>query len=250
MSCSAASVRPVSSGSRPMRHSPSESRARNAACSASSYHAKNEGKTIVGLRRAAKGNTLLNYCGVRTDFVDYVVDRNPRKQGPYLPGTHIPIHDPDRIAETRPDYLLILPWNLQDEVMRPDEPRPRVRLPVRRPDPPDDGRRVGPVVPTAGIAWETVPSSERVGAEMHALMAELYPICRSLTGDGVRDDVLDPRAGDPPAADRGALRARRCSTGSSPASGTSGTRGSRRPTAAASSTSTSRTCTCSGTAAR
>ena len=79
--------------------------------------AKNEGRTIVGYGAPAKGNTLLNYCGVRTDFVDYVVDRNPRKQGHFLPGTHIPIHDPDRIAETRPDYLLILPWNLQDEVV-------------------------------------------------------------------------------------------------------------------------------------
>jgi SAM-dependent methyltransferase len=79
--------------------------------------AKNDGKTIVGYGAPAKGNTLLNYCGVRTDFVDYVVDRNPRKQGRFLPGTHIPIHDPSRIAETRPDYLLILPWNLREEVM-------------------------------------------------------------------------------------------------------------------------------------
>jgi hypothetical protein len=79
--------------------------------------AKAAGKTIAGYGAPAKGNTLLNYCGVRTDFLDYTVDRNPHKQGLYLPGTHIPIHHPDRIAEARPDYLLILPWNLRQEIM-------------------------------------------------------------------------------------------------------------------------------------
>ena len=79
--------------------------------------AKREGRTIVGYGAPAKGNTLLTYCGVRGDFVDYVVDRSPHKQGLFLPGTHIPIHDPSRIAETRPDYLLILPWNLREEIM-------------------------------------------------------------------------------------------------------------------------------------
>lgn len=79
--------------------------------------AKAEGKTIVGYGAPAKGNTLLNYAGVRNDFIEYTVDRNPNKQGLYLPGTHIPICAPERIAETRPDYLLILPWNLCEEVM-------------------------------------------------------------------------------------------------------------------------------------
>ena len=79
--------------------------------------AKRDEKTIVGYGAPAKGNTLLNYCGIRGDFIDYVVDRNPGKQGLFLPGTHIPIHDPSRIDETRPDYLLILPWNLQREVI-------------------------------------------------------------------------------------------------------------------------------------
>jgi hypothetical protein len=65
---------------------------------------------------AAKGNTLLNYCGVRTDFVDYIVDRSPLKQGKLLPGTRIPIAAPDRIRETRPDYVLVLPWNLRSEI--------------------------------------------------------------------------------------------------------------------------------------
>jgi SAM-dependent methyltransferase len=79
--------------------------------------AKESGKTIVGYGAAAKGNTLLNYCGIRQDFVDYVVDRNPHKQDHYLPGTHIPIHSPERLFETKPDYLLILPWNIKAEVM-------------------------------------------------------------------------------------------------------------------------------------
>jgi SAM-dependent methyltransferase len=79
--------------------------------------AKQEGKDVVGYGAPAKGNTLLNYCGIRRDFLDYVVDRSPLKQGLFLPGTHIPIFDPGRIAETRPDYVLILPWNLQEEVL-------------------------------------------------------------------------------------------------------------------------------------
>lgn len=78
---------------------------------------KREGKSIVGYGAAAKGNTLLNYCGIRTDFLDYTVDRSPHKQGHFLPGTHIPICHPDKIKETRPDYLLILPWNIKDEIM-------------------------------------------------------------------------------------------------------------------------------------
>jgi SAM-dependent methyltransferase len=79
--------------------------------------AKAKGKVIVGYGAPAKGNTLLNFAGVRSDLVDYTVDRNPHKQGQYLPGTHIPILPPERIRETRPDYLLILPWNLKEEIM-------------------------------------------------------------------------------------------------------------------------------------
>jgi SAM-dependent methyltransferase len=75
------------------------------------------GKRIAGYGAPGKGNTLLNYCGVRTDFVEYTVDRNPYKHGKFLPGTHIPVHAPERIRETRPDYVLILPWNLKDEIM-------------------------------------------------------------------------------------------------------------------------------------
>jgi len=78
---------------------------------------KREGKTVCGYGAPGKGNTLLNYCGIRTDFVDYTVDRNPYKQGKFTPGTHIPILSPDRIRETRPDYLLILPWNFKDEII-------------------------------------------------------------------------------------------------------------------------------------
>jgi hypothetical protein len=79
--------------------------------------AKEEGKSIAGYGAPAKGNTLFNYCGIRTDFVDYTVDRNPHKQGLYLPGTRIPILHPDHVRETKPDYLLILPWNLREEIM-------------------------------------------------------------------------------------------------------------------------------------
>lgn len=80
--------------------------------------AKDSGKKIAAYGAAAKGNTLLNYCGIRTDFIDYVVDRSPQKQGLFLPGTHIPILPPSEIEKTRPDYLLILPWNLKEEVMQ------------------------------------------------------------------------------------------------------------------------------------
>ncbi|HKM55078.1 MAG TPA: class I SAM-dependent methyltransferase [Isosphaeraceae bacterium] len=78
--------------------------------------AKREGKSIAGYGAPGKGNTLLNFCGIRTDFVDYTVDRNPYKQGKFLPGTHIPIFAPDKIRETKPDYVLILPWNLKTEI--------------------------------------------------------------------------------------------------------------------------------------
>jgi SAM-dependent methyltransferase len=79
--------------------------------------AKREGKSIVGYGAPGKGNTLLNYCGIRTDFLDYTVDRNPYKQGKFLPGTHIPIYPPEKIQETKPDYVFILPWNFKDEIM-------------------------------------------------------------------------------------------------------------------------------------
>jgi 2-polyprenyl-3-methyl-5-hydroxy-6-metoxy-1,4-benzoquinol methylase len=79
--------------------------------------AKRSGKRIVGYGAPGKGNTLLNFCGIRNDFIDYTVDRSPHKHGKFLPGTHIPIFPPERIRETCPDYLLILPWNLKDEIM-------------------------------------------------------------------------------------------------------------------------------------
>ncbi len=79
--------------------------------------ARRQGKTVVGYGAPAKGNTLLNYCGVRADFLDYTVDKSPHKQGRFLPGTRIPIHPPERILETRPDYVLILPWNLRQEIV-------------------------------------------------------------------------------------------------------------------------------------
>ncbi|HEY6023445.1 MAG TPA: class I SAM-dependent methyltransferase [Pseudolabrys sp.] len=77
---------------------------------------KREGRSIAGYGAAAKGNTLLNFLGVRSDFVDFVVDRNPAKQGKYLPGSRIPVLAPEAIAQRRPDFLVILPWNLRDEI--------------------------------------------------------------------------------------------------------------------------------------
>jgi len=79
--------------------------------------AKKDNKTIAGYGAPAKGNTLLNYCGIKTDFIDYTVDRNPHKQGSYLPGSHIPVESPEKIKETKPDYVFILPWNLKEEIM-------------------------------------------------------------------------------------------------------------------------------------
>jgi hypothetical protein len=72
---------------------------------------------VVGYGAPGKGNTLLNYCGVRTDLLEYTVDRSPHKQGMFLPGTHIPIHHPDRIRQDQPDYVVLLPWNLKDELV-------------------------------------------------------------------------------------------------------------------------------------
>jgi len=80
--------------------------------------AKRAGKSVVGYGAPGKGNTLLNYCGIRQDFLDYTVDRNPYKQGKFTPGTHIPIFGPEKIRETKPDYLLLLPWNLREEIMQ------------------------------------------------------------------------------------------------------------------------------------
>ena len=79
--------------------------------------AKDEGKTIAAYGAPAKGNTLLNYAGVRSDFIDYTIDRNPHKQNHFLPGTQIPILGPEQLAVTKPDYLLILVWNLKNEVI-------------------------------------------------------------------------------------------------------------------------------------
>jgi SAM-dependent methyltransferase len=79
--------------------------------------AREAGKTVVGYGAPAKGNTLLNFCGIKTDLMDYTVDVSPHKHGRLLPGTRIPIHPPERIMETRPDYVLILPWNIRDEIM-------------------------------------------------------------------------------------------------------------------------------------
>ena len=78
---------------------------------------KRKGKTISGYGAPGKGNTLLNYCGIYTDFIDYTVDRSHYKQGKFLPGTRIPIFAPEKIKQTKPDYVFILPWNIKDEII-------------------------------------------------------------------------------------------------------------------------------------
>jgi hypothetical protein len=75
-----------------------------------------EGRSVAGYGAPGKGNTLLNYCGIRADLLAYTVDRNPLKQGKFLPGTHIPIFEPERLEETKPDYIVVLPWNLRAEI--------------------------------------------------------------------------------------------------------------------------------------
>jgi hypothetical protein len=80
-------------------------------------HSKEQGRSVVGYGAPGKGVTLLNYCGIRNDFLSYTVDRNVYKQGTYFPGTGIPILAPEKIFETRPDYVFILPWNLRNEIM-------------------------------------------------------------------------------------------------------------------------------------
>jgi hypothetical protein len=78
---------------------------------------RTEGHVVAGYGAPGKGNTLLNYCGIRADFIDFTVDRNPYKHGRFLPGTHIPIYPPEHLDKLRPDYIFILPWNLKDEIM-------------------------------------------------------------------------------------------------------------------------------------
>ena len=80
--------------------------------------AKDEGKSICGYGAPGKGNTLLNYCGIGTDFLDFTVDRNPYKHGRFTPGMHIPILPVEAIDSAKPDYVLILPWNIKDEIVR------------------------------------------------------------------------------------------------------------------------------------
>ena len=94
--------------------------------------AKEQGKRICGYGAPGKGNTLLNYCGIGTDFLDFTVDRNPYKHGRFTPGMHIPIYPVEAIDEAKPDYILILPWNLKNEIVAADAPRRRLGRQVHR----------------------------------------------------------------------------------------------------------------------
>ena len=116
-SCAGARKPPATATWRPMSASKSSVRETKRRILELLIDLKRGGKTIVGYGAPGKGNTLLNYCGIRTDFLDFTVDRNPYKQGRFLPGTHIPICAPERIDEVKPDYIFILPWNLKDEIL-------------------------------------------------------------------------------------------------------------------------------------
>ena len=96
---------------------------------------RREGKRVAGYGAPGKGNTLLNYCGIRTDLLDFTVDRNPYKQGQFLPGTRIPIRHPEALEQARPDFVLILPWNLTDEIVAQLSNAREWGAPLRRPDP-------------------------------------------------------------------------------------------------------------------
>ena len=94
--------------------------------------AAESGKVVCGYGAPAKGNTLLNFCGARADLIAFTVDRNPYKQDRFLPGTHIPILAPDEIAAKKPDYVLILPWNIKTEICAADGPYPRLGRKISR----------------------------------------------------------------------------------------------------------------------
>ena len=130
-------------GRRARRGSPARCCGSRATCLTFLIGAAAEGKTVAGYGAPGKGNTLLNHCGIRSDLLSYTVDRSPVKQGKFLPGTHIPIHAPDRLAETKPDYVLVLPWNLREEISEqlsyvrswggpPGLPHPRTRSRLNR----------------------------------------------------------------------------------------------------------------------
>ena len=157
--------------------------------------ARRAGKTVIGYGAAAKGNTLLNYCGVRTDFLEYVVDRSPHKQGKFLPGTHIPIVGPERIAATRPDYVLILPWNLTGEIRQQLAFHRRLGRAVRAADSNGRGARVTNnrvlVTGATGFVGRPVVDALRArGLEVHGVSSR-----RAGSAAGVvwhQADLLDP----------------------------------------------------------
>ena len=176
---------------------------------------RREGKHIAGYGAPGKGNTLLNYCGIRTDLLDYTVDRNPYKQGQFLPGTHIPIRPPEALTQTSRTISSSCRGTSRTR-SRTRSVHARLGRAVRRADPPRGGARVD------------ARGTDALGSEAYALMERLYPLCRSLTGRrGARDVRRDRATTSRSTLTRGPRRERTSSTGPSRESGTSVTPGRR-----------------------
>ena len=178
------------------------------------------GSTVAGYGAPAKGNTLLNYCGIGPDQVAFLADRNELKQGLVSPGARIPVVPPERVLETQPDYLLVLAWNFADEIMRAAGGVPASRRRVHRPDPAAAGdRAVGlvstlrsvPVLVTGGTGFIGSHLVRRLlleQAEVHVLSRPAPDTGRSGDGGHALDSVARGRGCDPPLPRRGAAAAR------------------------------------------
>ena len=175
-SCASASAAQATSSWRPTSATASASQQDKRQILSFLIELKQQGLRIVGYGAPAKGNTLLNYCGVGPDFIDYTCDLNPHKQGHFLPGSHIPIARPRRSREDRPDIVLILPWNLKDEIMLAARVHPRVGRALRRAD---AGADAAPVMRCADTAARSLASSSRSSSATSAAGSRAHSTPRS-----------------------------------------------------------------------